>query len=472
MPTHRHWCATFFEKPEVTLVDEYRYMIVGVETAPTTGKTHYQCYIEFQGKTSMKQIKSMFHDPTVHLEPRAGTREQARDYCKKEGNYTEHGIWATGPGFRTDLVEVVGAIVAGETRLSEMMIENPKVYCQYRNGLKDIQAAVDKKNSQATRHVEVEVISGPTGRGKTERAYGPNTFKIEGGELNWFDGYDGEKTLLIDDYDNDVKITRLLNILDRYQLRLPVKGGFTYAAWTKVFITTNLKRSELHRQAKPAHIAALNRRITTWTDLWDGDEEGEGVILDPSPPGSPESTIEKKYSADQAVDLVTRGGDRGDAPRRPRAPPGASASARLPLSSCINLDRTRTNIHDILINSESTGETIHDIVVSSNVVDERVAVLLTDDNIQSDRASGDLSLGSNVIIGHSIGNDHLKASESFEGASSVLSHLSIEDLVRREFDPVDMGLTLRHEDMCSLEDFEISSEEQGGEWSGTDDGII
>jgi hypothetical protein len=86
-------------------------------------------------------------------------------------------------------------------------------------------------------------------------------FKISGDALQWWDGYDGEKSILIDEYDNQIPITRLLNLLDGYHLRLPVKGGFTYAAWTKVIITTNLNPLELHPNAKQQHRAALHRRI-------------------------------------------------------------------------------------------------------------------------------------------------------------------------------------------------------------------
>lgn len=286
MPTYRHWCATFFNEPSHPRRngDGLRYLIVGEETAPTTGRKHWQCYMEFQEKTSMKKIKEIFNDNTVHLEPKRGSREQARDYCKKEGTYKEHGVWATGPGFRTDLVDITSAIISREARLTDIIMEQPEVYCRHRNGLRDVQALADKKNTKEFRQVEVEVISGPTGTGKTRRAveHCKDYFKIEASELQWFDGYDGEKTLIIDEYNNDVPITRLLNILDGYQLRLPIKGGFTYARWDKVFITTNLKRSELHERAKDAHRAALERRVTTWTSLWTEGDEEVGVVLNPT----------------------------------------------------------------------------------------------------------------------------------------------------------------------------------------------
>lgn len=268
MPTHRHWCATFFSEPKTDV--KFRYMIVGKETCPTTGSQHWQSYIEFSEKISMKKIKLLFDDNKVHLETRMGEREQARDYCKKEGDWHEYGVWATGPGFRTDLVDVTKMIIEGKKKLTDIIVEEPALYCKYRNGLKDIAKLAEKKNSEEFRQVDVEFISGPTGSNKTRRAMAePDKYKISGSDLAWFDDYDGEQTLIIDEYDNDVKITALLSLLDGYQKRLPIKGGFTYARWTKVIITTNLQRSELHPQAKPEHRNALDRRISRWTDLWD-----------------------------------------------------------------------------------------------------------------------------------------------------------------------------------------------------------
>jgi Putative viral replication protein len=272
MPNVRHWCATFFTQPKRINDTNLRYMIVGTEICPTTNKTHWQCYLEFKTPVSMKYIKNAFEDKTVHLEKRMGEREQARDYCKKEKNYVEYGVWATGQGFRTDLVDITSEMASGK-RINDIMIENPTIYCKYRNGLKDIQGSFDKKKTKEFRTIEVEVISGPTGCGKTRKAMENASYKIEGSQMDWWDGYDMDESIVIDEYDNDVKITRLLNILDGYQLRLPIKGGFTYAGWKKIYITTNLRRDELHAQAKPAHRDALFRRITKWTDLWPSELE-------------------------------------------------------------------------------------------------------------------------------------------------------------------------------------------------------
>lgn len=271
----RSYCATFFTKPEKR-PEDVRYIILGEETCPTTGRTHWQSYIELYKPMRMNAIKKLFNDNTVHLEARKGTRDEARDYCMKDNKYEELGDWIKGQGHRSDLAGLAAAIASGTKRVDDIAINDPETYCRYRNGLKDVQAIADKRLSKAFRHVEVEFISGPTGCGKTRRAMeSGDVYKVEGtrlsanGGMGWFDGYEGEAILVIDEYNNDCNITRLLNLLDGYQLQLPIKGSCTYARWTKVVVTTNLKPHELHSNAKPEHRNALQRRITTFTSLWD-----------------------------------------------------------------------------------------------------------------------------------------------------------------------------------------------------------
>ena len=153
---------------------------------------------------------------------------------------------------------------------------------------------VAKEKTRKFRQVNVEVIEGETGQGKTRHAYGDEAkdiYKIEGDSMQWWDGYEGEKTIVIDEYSNQLPITKLLNILDGYQLRLPIKGGHTYANWTKVYITTNNPWEEWHEHAKPMHRDALKRRITKWTTLNNnsallgGDHRPEAALSGGKPPG-------------------------------------------------------------------------------------------------------------------------------------------------------------------------------------------
>lgn len=281
----RHYCLTFFTEPSIWLPTGVRYALYGIEHCKPSeeypnGRKHWQTYVELYNSQRPSWIKKAWNDRTVHIEYREGSREQAKAYCMKEKNWTEYGKWIKGQGHRTDLETIAEGLVSGEATINEIMEQAPETYCRYRNGLRDLAALGVKKKTKKFRHIDVTLITGPTGVGKTREAAEMCQYKIEGRNMNWWQDYEGEESILIDDYDNDVPITNLLNLLDGYQLRLNIKNSHTYANWNKVYITTNLRIEELHSNAKPAHREALFRRINIIKDLWPKldprDEEVQG----------------------------------------------------------------------------------------------------------------------------------------------------------------------------------------------------
>lgn len=258
------------------------YGVVGKEVGKN--KTpHLQGYTYFKSQRTFKSIKKKL--PGAHIEKAQGTPEQNRKYCMKEGDFVE---WGEMPhqGRRNDIEKVKQAIDEGMSsrEIADLYI---KTWMRYHKGIDKLITMRDAEKSKEWREVHVKLVMGPTGIGKTREALYelsdekewvpiPDTFKINGDGLKWWDGYSGESRLVIDEYANDVKITTLLGILDGHQLRLSVKGGFTYAQWTQVVITTNL--FELHVQAKKAHKDALARRIDVIDNQWPaGAQEKEYV---------------------------------------------------------------------------------------------------------------------------------------------------------------------------------------------------
>lgn len=269
-----------------------RYMCWGKEICPKTKKKHLQGWIQFHKPHTLSWIKKkMGKDDTTHWEPCKGSEIQNDKYCQKEGKYETFGKWTEVgtkkvQGQRTDLEAIYSQIKEGVTK--EQLWEQPKgfqTYCKYRNGILDAIKHFEQQKRKEFRKVEVEYCYGPTGTGKTRYAMeSENAFKIHGSDLKWFDGYNGETTLIIDEYANDIKITKLLGILDGYTLRLPIKGGFTYANWTKVIITSNLNKEELHAMANDRHRNALFRRINEFKKFEEIAQSAPGnTILEHEP---------------------------------------------------------------------------------------------------------------------------------------------------------------------------------------------
>lgn len=244
--------------------DIIRYICAGAEVCPSTKRAHLQCWIQFHNKKRMGCLKKIFGKQNKFLACKGDEYDNDK-YCAKDGNYIKFGKFVC-QGQRTDLELLKREVMNGMNKKT-IIKEHFETYCKYRNGINDLCAVIEKEQRSEFRHVEVILLHGTTNTGKTRKAMEEAKFKIDASELQWWDGYEGEHTILIDEYDNDVKITKMLNILDGYMLRLPIKGGFTYANWRKVYITTNLSPDQLHSKAKPRHRDAFFRRITKIIDM-------------------------------------------------------------------------------------------------------------------------------------------------------------------------------------------------------------
>ncbi len=261
----KNWCFTDFELLDWEKIfkgdDDIRYVCWGTESCPKTKKKHYQGWLQYNKKKRLGGIKKVCHSKKLHIESCRGTESENNKYCQKDNKYETLGEYMT-QGKRTDLDQLKSVLDMGGS-LEDIASENFESFIKYNRGFQEYKKIVDKRLRKKFRKVEVIHIHGTTGSGKTRTAMESteDLYKIHGDDLQWWDGYDGEKTLLIDEYDNQIACTKLLGILDGYQLRLPIKGSFTYANWNKVYITSNIKA--LHRHAKKCHRRALRRRITS-----------------------------------------------------------------------------------------------------------------------------------------------------------------------------------------------------------------
>lgn len=264
----RNWCFTKYgdlENPAELSIDDdrVRYCVWQLEKCPSTGRNHLQGYIEFRNPVRMGGVKRIFGDDTLHLEARRGSRKQAVEYCTKEDSRVQ-GPWTIGTepkqGERRDLHGVAELISSGCT-MDEVRTLHPVDYIRYRRGIEALHARELVERSREFRMLEVHVYYGEAGTGKTRAAVdgSDDYYILDQGERVWFDGYEGESLLIIDDFYGWIKYGMLLRILDGYQLRLEIKGGFTYALWKRVIITSNKPPEEWYAHGMTP---ALARRIT------------------------------------------------------------------------------------------------------------------------------------------------------------------------------------------------------------------
>lgn len=229
-PTQRTWCFTL-NNPEceddlqlAELANKSVYLIVAREHWNTPGLTpHYQGYVEFQNPCRFTKVKKYF--PRAHIEPRRGSRTQARQYCFKEDpTPDEYGQFRPDKsGARNDLLAVKNKLDEGITE-STIADEHFGSWVRYQKSfnryalLKNKRKAVERK---------VLWIHGPTGCGKTKLAYEklPDAYWKQPG-CKWWDGYEMEADVIIDDFRPDyMNFQFLLRLLDRYPMQVECKGG-------------------------------------------------------------------------------------------------------------------------------------------------------------------------------------------------------------------------------------------------------
>jgi len=118
-------------------------------------------------------------------------------------------------------------------------------------------------------NVQCYVYWGVTGSGKSHTAFeeaaaliGPTDVYVKAPSTKWWDGYRGEGSVIIDEFDGQIGITHLLRWLDKYPCRVEEKGGDLPLAATCFWICSNIDPENWYPTAPPAQKDALRRRLT------------------------------------------------------------------------------------------------------------------------------------------------------------------------------------------------------------------
>ena len=111
--------------------------------------------------------------------------------------------------------------------------------------------------------LEVRWFWGETGTGKTYEAYqfamalGVEPY-IRSGSGKFFDGYEGHRVVIFDDFrEGDIPFNYLLRLCDKYPMRVEVKGGVRQWKPEYIFIT-----SLNHQRKSSRKTAIMDAEIT------------------------------------------------------------------------------------------------------------------------------------------------------------------------------------------------------------------
>lgn len=305
--------------------DIIRFIAGQKEECPTSKKLHWQGCIHFVNPKRMTAVRRILElgkgENSGSLEPQKGTDAQCLEYVHKiETSKGEKFIFGepSKQGKRTDIEDIKRRIKAGEKELS-LYEDYFETMTRYR-GFRKYRELVLENKSRKYRPLDVEILSGPTSIGKTRKYLytkdpsikDDDTYIINCSDgLKWFDGYQGEKTLILDEFNNQCPLCKLLYLTRGHQTRLEVKGGFTYALWEKVIITTNLKKDEFYPHAKQEHKNALDARVNKFVNMWPVEQEthikcdevdGGNIEAPSTPPRKKRKILYKKNKRKKKLD--------------------------------------------------------------------------------------------------------------------------------------------------------------------------
>lgn len=252
------------------LKDKVLYMIVGKEVGEQ-GTPHLQGYLYFKSARSLSSLKKMI--PRAHFSlPCKGTHSENIDYCGARGKHLNKPGWqelliesgeSPHQGARTDLEGMVDSCKGGATTVQ--LIENhTDVYAKYPRFVEICKKTFAKKRDP-NNPPHVKCYWGESGSGKTRTAYeefAGECYKKDPTTGEWWDGYDADENVIIDEADKGyLKLCQLLSLLDRYPVKVNVKGTTVEFVASKIILTANKHPEDWYPNCTVQERKGLLRRM-------------------------------------------------------------------------------------------------------------------------------------------------------------------------------------------------------------------
>lgn len=267
--TWNNWQKDFKTKDDVynyfKELPHIRAFLIGFEIGEQ-GTPHIQGVFQFKHLKRFSTLRNYFKNN--HIE-QIHDLKASIEYCKKTGDYMEYGE-LVGQGQRTDIELFTQAIIDGYSDI-ELLTEFPAQTQRYLNNIDKIRQIVlaDYYQKNLRYNLKVIFISGDAGVGKTRYIYERHNiadiYRVCSYE-NPFDNYKSQKILVLDEYNNQLNIQLLLNILDIYPLLLPARYNDKWACYEQVYVVSNYDFDELFGIYDDTIYQAIKRRFNLITE--------------------------------------------------------------------------------------------------------------------------------------------------------------------------------------------------------------
>lgn len=229
-----------------------------LEMGNNTGYLHWQVVVGYPKKVTVHYVKLIFGD-RVHVE--LSKSAAANSYVWKQDSRIEGTQFELGtPPFHRDQAKDWDKVLTS-ARNGDFNDIPPDVLIRCYGNLKRIRV-----DSLQPEPVEKQVFCfwGATGTGKSRLAWeraGFSAFPKDPNSKFW-DGYSGQRTVVIDEFRGAISISHILRWLDRYPVIVEVKGSSCVFCADTIFFTSNLNPRDWYPDLDEETKSALMRRFT------------------------------------------------------------------------------------------------------------------------------------------------------------------------------------------------------------------
>lgn len=254
----RNWCLTIFDKELIDNFydDRIRYAAFGEETCPETGRIHYQAFCCFKDPIKFCTIKKIF--PGVHIERMKGSIYQNEKYCSKEGQLIEIG---EKPKDSKEIGKDYWKEQLDLARIDPSTCD-PRLQISHYKSLESINQK--RKRSEQFKSLDIldnEWLVGPPGSGKSSYARKENPGAYLKQCNKWWNGYDLEEVVIIDDIDDThTWMAYFINQwADHYPFPAEVKGGEMIIRPKRIIVTSRYMPDQIFKSI--SDIQSIERRF-------------------------------------------------------------------------------------------------------------------------------------------------------------------------------------------------------------------
>jgi len=232
--------------------ENYNYLVYQLEVGEE-GTPHLQGYINFKNPVEFDAFRHYFPGTRARIVIAKGTAKQNRTYCTKEEGRLD-GPWEFGrlpeQGKRSDLLAMKEDLDDGASlrEISENYFGN---FLRYRSSIQAYKVLRVQNTSEAK---TIKCLWGPTGVGKTRTCFEehPDAYwkTRDPGTAQYWDGYDGEECIIVDEFYGWLPWDFILRLTDRYPLKLAVKGSTVPCTAKTIVFTSNKHPSKWYPNSR------------------------------------------------------------------------------------------------------------------------------------------------------------------------------------------------------------------------------